>query len=34
MQTSSLVTLRNGNELSLDFGVVEHEGAKWLPSHR
>ena len=26
--TSSLVTLRNGNELSLDFGVVEHEGAK------
>ena len=28
VQTSSLVTLRNGNELSLDFGVVEHEGAK------
>ena len=27
MQTSSLVTLRNGNELSLDFSVVEHEGA-------
>ncbi|RSX50596.1 pyrE Orotate phosphoribosyltransferase [Bifidobacterium goeldii] len=27
VQTSSLVTLRNGNELSLDFGVVEHEGA-------
>ncbi|MCO6559365.1 MAG: orotate phosphoribosyltransferase [Bifidobacterium sp.] len=28
VQTSSLVTLRNGNELSLDFSVVEHEGAK------
>ncbi|KAB8288667.1 orotate phosphoribosyltransferase [Bifidobacterium ramosum] len=28
VQTSSLVTLRNGNELSLDFGVVEHEGAE------
>ncbi|WEV72304.1 orotate phosphoribosyltransferase [Bifidobacterium sp. ESL0790] len=28
VQTSSLVTLRNGNELSLDFGIVEHEGAK------
>ena len=27
VQTSSLVTLRNGNELSLDFSVVEHEGA-------
>ena len=27
VQTSSLVTLRNGNELSLDFGIVEHEGA-------
>jgi orotate phosphoribosyltransferase len=28
VQTSSLVTLRNGNELSLDFTVVEHEGAQ------
>lgn len=28
VQTSSLVTLRNGNELSLDFSIVEHEGAK------
>ncbi|NEG90211.1 orotate phosphoribosyltransferase [Bifidobacterium aerophilum] len=28
VQTSSLVTLRNGNELSLDFGIVEREGAK------
>ncbi|MDF7665672.1 orotate phosphoribosyltransferase [Bifidobacterium sp. ESL0745] len=28
VQTSSLVTLRNGNELSLDFSVVEHEGAQ------
>lgn len=28
VQTSSLITLRNGNELSLDFGVVEHEGAQ------
>ncbi|MBT1161582.1 orotate phosphoribosyltransferase [Bifidobacterium sp. SO1] len=28
VQTSSLVTLRNGNELSLDFGIVEHEGAE------
>ena len=27
VQTSSLVTLRNGNELSLDCSVVEHEGA-------
>ncbi|WP_170115052.1 orotate phosphoribosyltransferase [Bifidobacterium callitrichidarum] len=27
VQTSSLVTLRNGNELSLDFGVVEQLGA-------
>ena len=27
VQTSSLVTLRNGNELRLDFSVVEHEGA-------
>lgn len=27
VQTSSLVTLRNGNELSLDFGVVEAQGA-------
>ena len=26
MQTSSLVTLRNGNELSLDFGIVEQLG--------
>ena len=26
--TSSLVTLRNGNELSLDFGVVEQLGAQ------
>lgn len=30
VQTSSLVTLRNGNELSLDFSVVEHEGARIL----
>lgn len=30
VQTSSLVTLRNGNELSLDFGVVEAEGATVL----
>ena len=28
MQTSSLVTLRNGNERSLDFGVVEQRGAQ------
>ncbi|WEV69189.1 orotate phosphoribosyltransferase [Bifidobacterium sp. ESL0775] len=28
VQTSSLVTLRNGNELSLDFSVVEHEHAQ------
>lgn len=28
VQTSSLVTLRNGNELSLDFSIVEYEGAK------
>ncbi|MBM6700260.1 orotate phosphoribosyltransferase [Bifidobacterium pullorum subsp. saeculare] len=28
VQTSSLVTLRNGNELGLDFSVVEHEGAQ------
>jgi hypothetical protein len=27
VQTSSLVTLRNGNELNLDFGVVRHENA-------
>ena len=30
VQTSSLVTLRNTNELNLDFGVVEREGAKVL----
>ena len=30
VQTSSLVTLRNGNELSLDFSVVENEGAEVL----
>ena len=30
VQTSSLVTLRNGNELSLDFSVVKNEGAKVL----
>ena len=30
VQTSSLVTLRNGNELSLDFGVVKNEGAQIL----
>lgn len=30
VQTSSLVTLRNGNELSLDFSVVEAEGAEVL----
>lgn len=28
VQTSSLVTLRNGNELGLDFGVMEREQAK------
>ena len=28
VQTSSLVTLRNGNELSLDFGVVDAQGAE------
>lgn len=28
VQTSSLVTLRNGNELSLDFSIVEAAGAK------
>lgn len=27
VQTSSLVTLRNGNELNLDFGVVQAQGA-------
>ncbi|PLS30416.1 orotate phosphoribosyltransferase [Bifidobacterium margollesii] len=30
VQTSSLVTLRNGNELSLDFGIVRNEGAEIL----
>ncbi|WP_201737225.1 type I phosphoribosyltransferase [Bifidobacterium aemilianum] len=30
VQTSSLVTLRKGNELGLDFSVVEHEGARIL----
>lgn len=30
VQTSSLVTLRNGNELSLDFSAVEREGAEVL----
>ena len=30
VQTSSLVTLRNGNELSLDFGIVSNEGAEIL----
>lgn len=30
VQASSLVTLRNGNELSLDFSVVEREGAEVL----
>ncbi|WP_169276298.1 orotate phosphoribosyltransferase [Bifidobacterium moraviense] len=30
VQTSSLVTLRNGNELSLDFGIVKKEGAEVL----
>ncbi|NEG77715.1 orotate phosphoribosyltransferase [Bifidobacterium avesanii] len=30
VQTSSLVTLRNGNELSLDFGIVGNEGAEVL----
>lgn len=30
VQTSSLVTLRNGNELSLDFSVVERGGAEVL----
>lgn len=28
VQTSSLVTLRNGNELSLDFSIVESQGAQ------
>lgn len=28
VQTSSLVTLRNGNELSLDFGVVKAQNAQ------
>ncbi|WP_125963334.1 orotate phosphoribosyltransferase [Bifidobacterium dolichotidis] len=28
IQTSSLVTLRNGNELGLDFGIVEAQGAQ------
>lgn len=28
VQTSSLVTLRHGNELGLDFSVVTHEGAE------
>ena len=28
IQTSSLVTLRHGNELSLDFGVVKKLGAQ------
>jgi hypothetical protein len=28
VQTSSLVTLRNGNELSLDFGILQREGAQ------
>ena len=30
VQTSSLVTLRNGNDLGLDFSVVEREGAEVL----
>ncbi|MCI1713117.1 orotate phosphoribosyltransferase [Bifidobacterium tibiigranuli] len=30
VQTSSLVTLRNGNELNLDFSIVEHEQAQVL----
>jgi hypothetical protein len=30
VQTSSLVTLRNGNELNLDFSVVAHEQAQVL----
>lgn len=30
VQTSSLVTLRNGNELSLDFSIVQHEQAQVL----
>jgi orotate phosphoribosyltransferase len=30
VQTSSLVTLRNGNELSLDFSIVQNEGAEVL----
>lgn len=28
VQTSSLVTLRNGNELGLDFGIVDAQGAQ------
>lgn len=28
VQTSSLVTLRDGNELSLDFGIIEAQGAQ------
>lgn len=30
VQTSSLVTLRHGNELSLDFGIVQQRGAQIL----
>ncbi|MDO4913210.1 MAG: orotate phosphoribosyltransferase [Bifidobacteriaceae bacterium] len=30
VQTSSLVTLRNGNELGLDFGIVQQQGAQVL----
>lgn len=30
VQTSSLVTLRHGNELSLDFGIVERLGAETI----
>lgn len=30
VQTSSLVTLRHGNELSLDFGIVNQQGAQIL----
>ncbi|MCI1659628.1 orotate phosphoribosyltransferase [Bifidobacterium psychraerophilum] len=30
VQTSSLVTLRNGNELGLDFSILGHEGAQVL----
>ena len=30
VQTSSLVTLRHGNELNLDFSILQNEGAELL----